>query len=369
VIELAISLAGLAVCMGAGLAALPRTPLVAIAVSPIGAGFLCRLFIVFHDCGHHAYFRSRRANDAVGRALGVLLLTPYAFWRQAHAIHHGTHGDLGRRGVGDIETLTAAEYEALPRGKQLLYRLYRHPLVLFGLGGLYQFVLRHRLPCALPEPRGPMVRSILWNDFFLLLAFGAVAYLGGVGVLFWIWLLPILGMAGIAIWVFFVHHQFETTLWSPPSRWRFEEAALRGSSFYDLPWLLDWFTGHIGVHHVHHLCPRIPGYRLPAVLRDHPELARVNRIGLRESLSCAQLALWDEERGRLVSFREARVSSGSGTDRERDGDQGAAGKSGSPTRIWREKSEAVPAALARSVISLRRRRSANGSAVSILPRS
>ncbi len=305
--ELALSLAGLLACMGAGLAALPTTPLVALVLSPLAAGFLCRLFIVFHDCGHYAYFRSRRANDFVGRALGVLLLTPYGFWRHSHAVHHATAGDLGRRGVGDIETLTTAEYEALPRWRQLGYRLYRHPLVLFGLGGLYQFLIRHRVPFALPEPRGRMLRSILWNDLVLLLAVAGVLAFGGFAALLWIWLLPILGMAGIAVWVFFVHHQFEATFWAQPGRWRFEEAALRGSAFYDLPPLLDWFTGHIGIHHVHHLCPRIPGYRLPEVLRDHPALARVNRIGLRESLACARLALWDEGRGRLVSFREARV--------------------------------------------------------------
>jgi omega-6 fatty acid desaturase (delta-12 desaturase) len=305
VTELAISLAGLCVSMGVGLAALPATPLVAAALSPISAGFLCRLFIVFHDCGHYSYFRSRRANDALGRALGVLLLTPYGFWRHSHAIHHATTGDLGRRGVGDIETLTISEYRRLSRWSRLVYRLYRHPLVLFGLGGLYQFVLRHRFPYALPEPRGRMVRSILWNDLFLLAVMAAVVAAFGLAALFWVWLLPILGMACIAIWVFFVHHQFETTFWTQPERWQFEESALRGSAFYDLPRVLDWFTGHIGIHHVHHLCPRIPGYRLPEVLRDHPVLARVNRVGLRESLGCARLALWDEARGRLVSFREA----------------------------------------------------------------
>ena len=305
--ELGVSVGGLSALLAVAWWAAPAAPWLPLVLTPLGVGFLARLFIVFHDCAHGSFFRKRRANDWVGRALGVLLWTPFGFWRETHARHHATSGDLGRRGVGDIETLTVAEYAALGRLARWRYRALRHPLVLFGLGPLYQFGIRHRVPLGLPEPRRTLAVSILLNDACLVALLAAAgAALGPARLLLvapW-WL----GMATLALWIFYVQHQFESALWAPPERWRFAETALHGSAFYDLPPLLAWFTGYIGVHHVHHLAPRIPGYRLPEVLRDHPALVHMNRIGLRASFACASLALWDEQAERLVSIREARVS-------------------------------------------------------------
>ena len=305
--ELGVSLLGLGGLLALAFSAAAKIPWLPLALTPLGVGFLARLFVAFHDCAHGSLFRSRRANDAVGRALGLLLLTPFGFWRETHARHHETAGDLGRRGVGDIDTLTVAEYAARGRFARWRYRTLRHPFLLFGLAPFYQFALRHRLPLGLPASRRGLAQSILLNDVCLLVLLAAAsAALGPTRLLLvapW-WL----GVATLAIWIFYVHHQFEGVVWARSEHWRFDEAALRGSVFYDLPPMLAWFTGHIGIHHVHHLCPRIPGYRLPEVLLDHPALARINRIGLRDSFACAGLALWDERAQRLVSFREARRS-------------------------------------------------------------
>jgi omega-6 fatty acid desaturase (delta-12 desaturase) len=303
-LELALSLGGLGALLALAFAVAPAAPWLALLLTPLGVGFLARLFIVFHDCAHGSFLRSRRANEWLGRALGVLLLTPFGFWRETHLRHHATSGDLERRGVGDIDTLTAAEYAARSPFARWRYRTLRHPLVLFGLAPFYQFALRHRLPIMLPAPRAPLVRSILANDAVLLAAVAAAVAAFGAGRLLLVapwWL----GFATLALWISYVHHQFPGVRWARSAEWRLADAALGGSAFYDLPAPLAWFTGHIGIHHVHHLCPRIPGYRLPAVLREHPALARMNRIGLRQSFGCARLALWDERAERLVSFREA----------------------------------------------------------------
>ncbi len=304
---LVVSLLGLGGLLALVFCAGAAAPWVALALTPLGSGLLARLFAIFHDCTHGSFFRSSRANEAVGRALGVLVLTPYGYWRETHLRHHASAGDLARRGVGDIDTLTVSEYASRGRFARARYRALRHPLVLFGLAPLYQFGLRQRLPLALPAPRAPLVWSILATDAVLLgLLALALATLGAAPLL---WLAPWwLGLATIALWIFYVHHQFAGVRWEQPERWRFAESALRGSAFYDLPRPLAWLLCHIGIHHVHHLLPSIPGYRLPEVLRAHPALARVNRVGLRESFACAKLALWDERAERLVSFREARGS-------------------------------------------------------------
>jgi acyl-lipid omega-6 desaturase (Delta-12 desaturase) len=272
------------------------------------AGFMVRLFMIQHDCGHGAFFRSRRLNDVVGRAIGVLTLTPYGYWRRAHAIHHATSGNLGRQGVGDIDLLTVAQYEALPRLKRLAYRLYRNPLVLFGLGPTYLFVVKHRLP---PDAlRHRALGSVLLTNLAIAAAAGAAMAVAGVADVLLVHGTITVLAASVGVWLFYVQHQFARTYWEPDDRWSFHEAALRGSSHYDLPALLRWFTANIGVHHVHHLCSRIPNYRLRECLAAHPELGeQVTRLTLKDSLRCVPLALWDEERRELVSFRRARKAS------------------------------------------------------------
>jgi omega-6 fatty acid desaturase (delta-12 desaturase) len=270
------------------------------------AGFLVRLFMIQHDCGHGTLFRNRSTNDWIGRAIGTLTLTPYDFWRRSHNIHHASSGNLQERGIGDIETLTVREYLALPRWRRLCYRLYRHPLVMFGLGPAYLFLLQHRLPVGLMRKGWqPWISTMATNAAIALLAV-LMIWLVGLGPFLLVHLPITLLAASIGVWLFYVQHQFEETTWAEASAWDLHEAALHGSSHYDLPGVLRWFTANIGIHHVHHLCSRIPFYRLPQVLRDHPELAKVGRITLIESLACVRFALWDEKRRRLISFVELR---------------------------------------------------------------
>jgi omega-6 fatty acid desaturase (delta-12 desaturase) len=270
------------------------------------AGFLVRMFMIQHDCGHGAFFRHRLANDWIGRVLGVLTLTPYDFWRRSHAIHHATSGSLERRGIGDIDTLTVHEYLALSRWGRLKYRLYRHPAVMFGVGPAYLFILRHRLPIGLM--RGG------WTPWLSTMATNAAAgtivavliWLIGVGPFLLVHLPITLLAATMGVWLFYVQHQFEQTTWATNETWNLHEAALYGSSYYVLPGILRWFSANIGIHHVHHLCSRIPYYRLPRVLHENPELGTIGRLTLWDSIKCVRLALWDERDQRLISFRELR---------------------------------------------------------------
>lgn len=270
------------------------------------AGFLVRLFMIQHDCGHGAFFRHRLANDWIGRALGVLTLTPYDFWRRTHAIHHATSGNLERRGIGDVDTLTVREYLALSRWRRLMYRFYRHPAVMFGLGPAYLFVLRHRLPFGLMRSGWQPWASTMGTNLAIAIVAAALIWLIGVGPFLLVHGPIMLLAAAMGVWLFYVQHQFEHTSWEQEPDWTHPEASLHGSSHYDLPGVLRWFTANIGVHHVHHLSSRIPYYRLPEVLRDHPELAGVGRLTLLQSLGCVRLVLWDESRKRLVSFGEMR---------------------------------------------------------------
>ena len=269
------------------------------------AGFLVRLFMIQHDCGHRAFFPSRRANDWVGRAIGVLTLTPYDFWRYTHAQHHARSGNLDRAPVGNIDTLSVRDYQALPRASRLRYRLYRHPLVLFGLGPAYLFLLYNRVPVGFMRAGWmPWVSTMGTNAAIVLVAAVVIAWVGVADFL--IVQIPITLLAGtIGVWLFYIQHQFEDTRWARDDEWAFHEMALHGSSYYDLPAPLRWITANIGVHHVHHLASRIPFYRLPEVLEDYPELECINRVTLRQSLRYARLALWDEDRRHLVPFERA----------------------------------------------------------------
>lgn len=269
------------------------------------AGFLVRLFLIQHDCGHGSFFSHRLANDWVGRILGVLTLTPYDYWRHSHALHHAASGNLDHRGIGDIDTLTVSEFQARTPWRQRLYRLYRHPAVMFGIGPAYLFLLRHRLPMGLMRNGWRPWLSATATNAAIALLVGVAIWLIGL-IPFLLVHLPITFLAAaIGVWLFYVQHQFEETFWEHDGDWSFHEAALHGSSHYDLPPILRWFTANIGVHHVHHLSSRIPFYRLPEVLRDRPELHHVGRLTLLESLRSVRLVLWDEKKRRLVSFNEA----------------------------------------------------------------
>ena len=273
-------------------------------------GLLVRLFILQHDCGHGSFFKSRTANDAVGRALSLFTLTPYGSWKQAHAAHHASTGNLGRRGRGDVDTLTIAEYEALGPLKKLGYRLYRNPLVIVVLGAPIYFVLLQRLPTGPAFRDSDARRSILSLDGALILVFGLAMALFGVAPVLAIYLPVIVIASWFGSGLFFVQHQFEGAYWEQDAAWNFHTAALRGSSYFELPPILQWFSGNIGLHHVHHLCSRVPNYRLQACLDIAPELQDVaKRITLRESLGCWRLALWDEQRGLMVGFRDLKPRS------------------------------------------------------------
>lgn len=306
IFEIAITVVPFAALWALAWAALDIGYWLALPLVVLAAGFLVRLFLIQHDCGHGAFVRHRAANHWIGRIAGVLTLTPYSFWRRSHATHHAGSGNLDRRGLGDISTLTIAEYRALPLWGRLRYRLYRHPLVLFGIGPAIQFIVLHRLPWGLMRAGWkPWVSAMATNAGIALIA-GALIYLLGLQA-FLLVHLPIMALAAsIGVWLFYVQHQFERTSWRDGGEWTMQEAALHGSSHYDLPALLRWFTANIGVHHVHHLSSRIPYYRLGRVLRDHPELRELGRLTLTDSLRCVRLALWDETQRRLVSFREAR---------------------------------------------------------------
>ena len=273
----------------------------------LAGGFLVRLFLIAHDCGHGAFFRRRRANDWVGRLIGVLTLTPYDVWSRTHAMHHASAGRLDRRGIGDIETLTVREFLALSRWGRLRYRAYRHPLVMFGVAPAYLFVLRNRFPVGLTRSRWPAWISTAATNLASAAVVAVLVWLIGIGPFLLVQLPITIVAASVGVWLFYVQHQFEKTFWARDGTWRPHEAALYGSSHYDLPKILRWFTANIGVHHVHHLSSRIPYYRLPRVLRDHPDLRGVGRLTLWQSLGCARLALWDETERRLVSFRDVRA--------------------------------------------------------------
>ncbi len=254
------------------------------------AFFLIRLFIIQHDCGHGSFFRSTRVADLVGSILGVLTLTPYHYWKKTHALHHATSGNLEHRGFGDIDTLTVDEYLARSRWDRFKYRVYRHPVVLFGVGAVLHFFVRHRLPTIVPRAWTRERRSILWTDVGLAAAIVLMGLLVGFRAFILIQLPVTLLSTSIGVWLFYVQHQFEPTYWEHDERWAYDAAALQGSSYYRLPKLLQWATGNI------------PNYRLQRVLDEHPELRAVPTLTLFDSLRCVSLTLWDERARKLVPF-------------------------------------------------------------------
>ena len=267
-------------------------------------GFLIRLFIIQHDCGHGSFWKSRRANELTGRALSLLTLAPYYFWRRTHAIHHATAGHLDKRGIGDVDTLTVQEYQARSTLRRLWYRIYRHPLFLFGFGVPFDFIVLHRLPVAQMISGREVWRSIVALNLAMVGFYGALGWVVGATVLFWAMMPMLMVTTSIGGWLFFVQHQFTGAYWKRAPEWDFHTAAFASSSYYAMPRWLQWFTGNIGLHHIHHLCSLIPNYKLQACLNDNAHLQTFNRVTIGQSLQCAKLTLWDEAAQRLVTFQQ-----------------------------------------------------------------
>ncbi len=268
------------------------------------AGFMMRLFMIQHDCGHGSFFRSRAARQWVGRVIGVLLLTPYDYWKRTHAYHHAHSGDLDFRGFGDIDTFTVREYLAWPWYRRLRYRLYRHPLVLFVLGPIFIFLLKHRFPWDVPARWRRAWRGVFWTNLALL---GVVLLLGeliGYRRLLLTHAPVQLFSSTAGIWMFYVQHQFERTYWDRHEDWDYYDASLYGSSYLNLPAPLRWISANIGFHHVHHMSMRIPNYKLRRAHEENEEFHVVREVRIRDTMRLVGLALWDEERRRLVRFKD-----------------------------------------------------------------
>jgi acyl-lipid omega-6 desaturase (Delta-12 desaturase) len=300
--ELVLNLVLLGAAFTAANLALGISIWLALAISVIMAGLLVRTFIVMHDCAHGSFFPDRRANEIVGFITGVITLTPFARWRRDHAMHHASAGDLERRGHGDVPTLTLAEYRARGFWGRLRYRVFRMAPVLLLLGTLHMMVMQ-RLPTGDKRTTG----SVWWTNLGILVLAFALAAIVGWKALALTFLPAYLLAAATGTWLFYVQHQFEDTYWEQHAEWDYVDAALRGSSYLRLPKLLQWFTGNIGFHHVHHLGPRIPNYNLQRCHEENSLFHEVSVVTLKGALASARLALWDEDRQRLISFREARV--------------------------------------------------------------
>jgi omega-6 fatty acid desaturase (delta-12 desaturase) len=277
--------------------------LLALALVVPAAGFLVRTFVVFHDCSHGSLFTSKRANRYLGRFLGLFVLSPFGRWRHDHAVHHATSGDLARRGVGDIITLTIAEYQARGWRGRLAYRLIRNPIVMFGIGPVIAMIVGPRIATRSQRPR--MRHSVMATNVALIAIVGGLCALIGWKDFLLVWAPAAMLAGSVGIWLFYVQHQFEDAYWQGSADWNFADSALRGSSYLKLPKVLQFFTGNIGLHHVHHLNARIPNYRLQQAHDENPILHEVPTLSLWDALATVRLKLWDEERGKLVTFRQA----------------------------------------------------------------
>ena len=270
----------------------------------LAGGFMVRVFIIFHDCGHGSFFKSRQANTILGFITGVLTFTPYYHWRWEHAAHHATSGDLDRRGLGDIWTLTVLEYLESSRWERFAYRLARNPVVLFVLAPLFLFLVKHRVPKALANRRERC--SVYWTNLAVLGMAAGLISIFGLKAYFLIQLTVLTVAGGAGFWLFYVQHQFDGVYWERGEDWDYTAAALQGSSFYKLPRMLQWFAGNIGYHHIHHLSSRIPNYNLERCHQAHPLFQSVKPITLFSSLKSFTFRLWDEQRHKLVGYRHLR---------------------------------------------------------------
>ena len=277
-----------------------------LGLSVLAAGFLVRIFIIFHDCGHGSFFRSDLLNRLVGIPLGLLVFTPYHRWHRDHKEHHATVGNLDRRGIGDVKTLTVEEYNKLSKWGRFSYRFYRHPLFLLAIAPLLLFLIQHRIPKSYMTAK---------QHTYVQLSNAAIV----IGVLLMMWLigwkaylliqLPIISLGAIAgVWLFYVQHQYEHVVWKRKEEWDYKTIALEGSSFFKLPRILQWFTGNIGYHHIHHLSPKIPNYKLPVCHRENSLFQKIKPITFWSSFKSLRLRLWDESRNKLIGFSELRMA-------------------------------------------------------------
>jgi len=275
-----------------------------LALAAVAGGLTIRLFGFFHDCVHDSFFRSPAANRWVGRFIGLVSFTPFAYWRRTHRMHHATSGNLDRRGVGDIDTITVDEYLSRSPKQRFVYRLSRNPLVLLFIGPIFLFVVKHRVPYDMPRSWKKEWASVVWYNVVTMLiiiaASSAIGFQNFIAIQ-----LPVFFVATtVGIWLFYVQHQFHETYWARNEDWNYEDACFEGSSYLDLPQPLRWFTADIGVHHIHHLCSAIPNYLLHECMVAAADQLPSRRMTLRQSVRCSFLALWDEKQGRLISFRE-----------------------------------------------------------------
>ena len=290
---------------------------VALLLAPAAGLLLVKMFTIQHDCGHGSYFKSKRANNIVGWLISVLTFTPYGYWRDSHNRHHAGSGNLDRRGLGAVDMLTLAEFKRLSPKRRFLYRFYRHPLTLLVLGPPFYFVFMQRLPLnnTLPfmETYNSMKLSQIWRsvvllDIALVVFYGALSLWLGFGAVALVFLSAVSVAAWVGAWLFYVQHQYENAYWEHNGNWNYEAAALLGASHYDLPTPIRWVTGNIGLHHIHHLCSLIPNYRLQECYEASEDLKAWPKMTFLESLKSTRLALWDEARRKMVSFKAARAA-------------------------------------------------------------
>jgi acyl-lipid omega-6 desaturase (Delta-12 desaturase) len=266
----------------------------------LAGGMVIRMFIFFHDCGHGSFLKSTKVNHWVGSILGVLVFTPYFHWRQSHAVHHATAGNLDKRGTGDVWTLTIDEYLKSSVWKRFIYRAYRNPLIMIGVGPVLMFLFTHRIPSRKCKPRER--NSVHWTNFVLLVYIAVMSWAIGFKN-FWLIQLPIIWVASTAgVWLFYVQHQFDGVYWERAKSWDFVKAGLEGSSYYQLPKVLQWFTGNIGFHHIHHLSPKIPNYLLERCHREN-QVFQIQPVKLLASFKTLTYRLWDERKRKLVNFQ------------------------------------------------------------------
>ena len=304
--QLVTTLALLGAAMAAAHLTLQWSTLAALLFVLPTAGLLVRTFVLMHDCAHGSFLPSRRWNDAVGFVTGVLTFTPFSQWRRDHALHHASSGDLERRGHGDIPTMTVREYLAKSPSDRLKYRLVRHPVALLLVGPLY-LSISQRFRGRSTATGTPQIASVWWTNVALALSLTAAVLAFGWQTVLIAYLLPFYFAAMAGVWLFYVQHQFEDAYWADHADWSYVDAALRGSSHVKLPRLLAWLTGDIGLHHIHHVAPRIPNFRLQACHDDNPVFHASPVVGLRSGLAALRLSLWDEDRKRLVRFRDVHI--------------------------------------------------------------
>jgi omega-6 fatty acid desaturase (delta-12 desaturase) len=271
-------------------------------LSVFAAGFMVRLFIIFHDCGHGSFFKSTKLSDVVGIILGILTFTPYYKWHRAHKIHHATVGNLDKRGTGDVWVLTVDEFNTIKRWKRRFYRVYRNPLIMFMIGSPLIFLGLNRLTNRHLNKKEKL--NVYFTNFVLLLMLVLMHFTIGIKAYLMIQLPVIFIGSVMGVWLFYVQHQFEGVHWYRQDEWDYKTVALQGSSFYKLPKILQWFSGNIGFHHIHHLSPKIPNYKLAKCHKENTLFSEISPITLWTSVKSLKLRLWNERSRKLISFRE-----------------------------------------------------------------